>query len=203
VQLCAAASRCLCVYMRLCVCARARAWLRVCMRMRASECVCAMCMVVHACVMRACVWRCIAVRACACTCGLFARANMCLCVHVPCTGDYRLVSSSAVLAQRAAVRRPGSGHIQQPRLGHIRRTHPTLSRYTQGAHALPRGQRNRMRRQRGSHPIPQPTLGARYTALRREGLALCVLRWHACVASFSWRRFGCTSEPRPSSASVS
>ena len=137
-------------------------------------------MVVHACVMRACVWRCIAVRACACTCGLFARACMCLCVHVPCTGDYRLVSSSTVLAQRAAVRRPGSGHIQQPRLGHIRRTHPTLSRYTQGSHALPRGQRNRTRRQRGSHPIPQPTRGAHNTALRREWFGAVRSAW-ACL----------------------
>ena len=100
------------------------------MRMRA-------CVVVHACVMRACVWSCIAVRACACTCGLFARAcmhaRMCLCVYVPCTGDYRLVSSSA--AQGCGGR--GRGIFSSRTWGTFV-THPTLRRCTQGSHALPR-----------------------------------------------------------------
>ena len=90
---------------------------------------------------------------------------------------------ACVVVRRAAVRRPGSGHIQQPRLGHIRRTHPTLRRCTQGSHATAKGQRNRTRRQRGStqsrSPHPEPDI------LRCDGRGR---RCAFCVGMPAWHR---------------
>ena len=106
---------------------------------------------------------------------------------------------ACVVVRRAAVRRPGSGHIQQPRLGHIRRTHPTLRRCTQGSHATAKGQRNRTRRQRVA-PNPAAHTRSQIYCVATKGAgavrsALACLRGIVQLAKI-WLHVGGTSFER-------